>query len=343
MNKICVLGAGSWGTAQGIILSKNVSQVSIWGRPEDDLDEIKRDRENRRFLPGIKLPDNINLTVSMEEAMESASLIVLAVPSQALRTVVKALAPYLKINTYLVNTAKGLEIQTGMRMSQVVEDILGKGIREHFAVLSGPSHAEEVAREVPTVVTAAAYHKETAFFVQDSYMSPVFRVYTNPDIAGVELGGALKNIVAVATGIAHGLGYGDNTKAALITRGLTEITRMGEVMGGDARTFTGLSGMGDLVVTCGSQYSRNRRAGELIGRGYTLEETLDKVGMVVEGAHTVKVVNKLAEEFKIEMPISRACYNILYEHRDAREEVHELMMRRKKHEIEEIVKNTKEW
>jgi len=343
MKKICILGAGSWGTAQAILLSKNYYNIIIWGRPEDDISDIQNTRENKRFLPGVKIPDNIQVTTDMAKAVEGAGLIVLAVPSQALRSVVEKLSLFLKKDVYLVNTAKGLEIDTRMRMSQVVEDVLGREMKERYAVLSGPSHAEEVAREVPTVVTVAAYRKDTAFYVQDTYMSPVFRVYTNPDVAGVELGGALKNIIALATGMADGLGYGDNTQAALITRGLTEITRLGEAMGGDPRTFSGLSGIGDLIVTCGSQYSRNRRAGFMLGQGYSLEDTLKKIGMVVEGVHTTRAIHKVAGEMKIEMPITTACYNILYSNESARETVDLLMKRRKKHEIEEIAKNVEAW
>ena len=343
MKRICILGAGSWGTAQAILLSKNVDRVSIWGIPEDEMESMKEGRENHRFLAGIKIPENVFPTSSMEEAMEKAEMLVLAVPSQAVREVLKAAAAYIKKDCCILNTAKGLEIETAMRMSQVVEDVLGKENRDRYAVLSGPSHAEEVARELPTVVTVAAYNKETAFQVQDIYMSPVFRVYTNPDVAGVELGGVLKNIVALATGIALGLGYGDNTAAALLTRGLNEIIRMGQAMGGDPRTFSGLSGIGDLVVTCSSRHSRNRRAGIMIGQGHSLEDTLEKVGMVVEGAHATRVVHRLATELDIDMPITRACHQVLFEKQAARDAVDLLMKRRKKHEIEEIVKDIEGW
>lgn len=343
MDKIAVLGAGSWGTAQAVLLSGKIKQLALWGRVEDGLELIIKDRENKRFLPGVALPDNIEVMNDLAAAVAGAELIVLAVPSQALRSVLKLLQPLLKSGTVIVNTAKGLEIATGMRMSQVAADVLGKDIIQHYAVLSGPSHAEEVARRVPTVVTVASPCRETAFLVQEVFMSPVFRVYTNPDVAGVELGGALKNIVALATGMCDGLGFGDNTRAALMTRGLTEITRMGVAMGGDYRTFSGLSGMGDLVVTCGSKYSRNRRAGELLGRGYSMEEALQEIGMVVEGAHTVRVVNTIALRLGVEMPISRACYGILYEARSARETVDMLMKRRRKHELEEIAVNIKGW
>ena len=343
MKKVCVLGAGSWGPAQAILLNKNLYDITIWGRPEDNIDDLKITRENKRFLPGVRIPDNIEITTDMVKAVTRASFIVLAVPSQAMRSVVEKLSKLINKDTYLINTAKGLEIETRMRMSQVVEDILGKEIKPRYAVLSGPSHAEEVAREVPTVVTVAAFCKDTAFYVQDLYMSPVFRVYTNPDVAGVELGGALKNILALTTGMADGLGYGDNTQAALITRGLAELIRLGEAMGGDPRTFSGLSGIGDLLVTCGSRHSRNRRAGFLIGQGYSLDDTLTEIGMVVEGVHTTRAIHRVSSEMNIEMPITNACYNILYKNESAKKAVNLLMQRRKKHEIEEIVNNIHDW
>ncbi len=343
MNKLCILGAGSWGTAQSILLTKNGYKVVVWAGPEDDIDGMKVNRENERYLPGVKIPEGVIITRDMEEAVGGSSAVVLAVPSQVVRKVCIQLQDYIKPEMLLINTAKGLEITSGMRLSQVAEDVLGHNISQRFAVLSGPSHAEEVAREMPTVVTAAAYTKEAAFMVQDIFMSPVFRVYTNPDVPGVELGGALKNVVALATGIVHGLEYGDNITAALMTRGLAEMTRMGSAMGGDRRTFNGLSGMGDLVVTCCSRHSRNRRAGELIGKGYSLEDCLTTIGMVVEGAHTARVLYHLARKLNVDMPITRACYNILYNDIPPRKAVEELMKRRKKHEIEEIVNDTGNW
>lgn len=343
MPKICILGSGSWGTAQALLLSSKELQVILWGRIEDGVDSLQQERENRRFLPGIRLSDTIVATSDLAQALKGADMVVMAVPSQSLREVLEKARPYLGKDSCLVNTAKGLEISSGMRMSQVVEDVLGSQSRERYAVLSGPSHAEEVARNIPTAITVASYRKENAFLVQDLYMTPFFRVYTNPDVAGVELGGALKNIIALGTGIATGLGYGDNTQAALLTRGLHEIIRMGEAMGGEARTFSGLSGIGDLVVTCSSRHSRNRQAGILIGQGYSLEETLKQIAMVVEGAHTIRVVHRLACQLRIDMPICTACYNVLYANRKARDEVDDLMRRQKKHEIEEIVKRKKGW
>jgi len=343
MKKVCVFGAGSWGTALAVLLANNSCQVSLWGRVEDGLELIAKNRENQKFLPGITIPEAVKPTTDMAAALEGSELLVLSIPSQALREVLGNIKKHLNESVYIVNTAKGLEISTGMRMSQVTQEVLGEQVKERYAVLSGPSHAEEVAQEIPTAVTVASASVDTASLVQDLFMSPTFRVYTNPDVAGVELGGALKNIIALATGVSYGLGYGDNTMAALMTRGLTEIIRMGAALGGDPRTFSGLSGMGDLVVTCGSRHSRNRRAGELIGQGLGLKDTLDRIGMVVEGAHTCRVVYKIALEMGIDMPITRACYKVLYEDRDPREAVWNLMQRQKKHETEEIAVTLREW
>lgn len=336
MKKICVIGAGSWGTALAVHLANLGFSVWLWGRPEDGIDLIKSERENRHFLPGIVIPDNIYPETDPLLALQDADVLVFSVPSQVLRPVLEKLHPYIPADAFIVNTAKGLEISTGMRLSQVVEEVLGSSCRDRFAVLSGPSHAEEVSQRLPTAVTVAAYDQDTAFYIQDIFMDNYFRVYTNPDIAGVELGGALKNIIALATGITYGLGFGDNTAAALMTRGLAEMIRMGAAMGGDPRTFSGLSGIGDLVVTCGSQHSRNRRAGQLIGQGKKLEETLETIGMVVEGVHTTRSVHQLAMEMNIDMPITKACYRILYEGEEPRAAVEKLMKRRRKHEVEEV-------
>lgn len=335
MEKVCVLGAGSWGTAQALVLHQNGFRTAIWGKT-DEVALITADRENRRYLPGLALPEEIIITANLAEAIEDARMVIVAVPSQAVREVLQLLRPLYQPKIILVNTAKGIEISSGMRLSQVAADVMGDAILDCYAVLSGPSHAEEVARQIPTAVTVASLQQDTAFFVQDAYMSPYLRVYTNPDIAGVELGGALKNIIALAAGMVVGLGYGDNSVAALMTRGLTEIIRMGEKLGGDYRTFTGLSGMGDLVVTCCSNYSRNRRAGILIGQGHTLADTLEQIGMVVEGLHSTRVIYRLAGEMGVDMPITRACYNILYAQVPVLREVNNIMCRSKKHEIEDL-------
>jgi glycerol-3-phosphate dehydrogenase (NAD(P)+) len=337
MHPVCILGAGSWGTAQAILLSLSGHKVTMWGREQDGIAQMKLTGENRQYLPGVAIPKSVHITSDIYEAVKPAKMIILAVPAQTVRQVLTSIAPIIPAGALIINTSKGLEIEKGMRMSQVTADVLGQDILKRYAVLSGPSHAEEVARKVPTVVTAASINLKTAHQVQDLYMTSWFRVYTNPDVAGVELGGALKNIVAIAAGIIRGLGYGDNTLAALITRGLTEMTRLGVAMGGDFRTFAGLSGLGDLVVTCGSIHSRNQRAGMMIGQGLTLAETLDKIGMVVEGVYTSKIAHKLAESFQVDMPIVRACYRILHEQVNPRDEVDRLMKRGKKHEIEDLV------
>lgn len=339
MEKICILGAGSWGTALAIRLAKNNHRVSLWGRVEDGIEMIARDHENHQYLPGISIPEQVRPTADMASAMEGATWLILSIPTQALREVLGQASQYMKANMYIINTAKGLESSTGMRMSQLAEEVLGEHIRPRFAVLSGPSHAEEVAREIPTAVTVASTYQQTSLLVQDLFMSPDFRVYTNPDVAGVELGGALKNIIALATGVAYGLGFGDNTMAALMTRALTEMIRMAKSMGGHPSTLSGLSGIGDLVVTCVSKHSRNRRAGELIGQGLSLEETLQHIGMAVEGAYTCRVVHRIATERGIDMPITSACYQVLYENRDPREMVLDLMQRQKKGETEQMIQS----
>lgn len=337
MQPICVLGAGSWGTAQAILLASVGHKVILWGRVEDGVTHIKEIGQNQRFLPGVTIPDTVEITTNITEAVQQAQAVVLAVPAQTVRQVLESITGRLPTDVLLINTAKGIEIATGQRISQVTSEVLGEDILARYAVISGPSHAEEVARQIPTAVTAASANEETAHRVQDLYMAPWFRVYTNPDVAGVELGGSLKNIIAIAAGIIYGLGYGDNTQAALITRGLTEVTRLGLAMGGDFRTFAGLSGLGDLVVTCSSRHSRNRRAGEMIGQGMSLDQTLQQIGMVVEGVYTCQIAHRLAESFQVDMPITRACYRILYEKVDPGEEVFGLMKRGKKHEIEDIV------
>lgn len=341
--KIAVLGAGSWGTALAGLLGSKDYSVYLWGRPEDGVLEIEKYRENRRYLPGVILPETVSLTIDIREAVTGASVVVISVPSQAVREVTLNCKPWLGRRAVIVNTAKGLELGTHLRMSQVVAEILGENKSDRYAVLSGPSHAEEVGQGMPTAVVSASRCKRTAFLVQEVFMSSNFRVYTNPDVAGVELGGALKNIIALASGIAEGLGFGDNTKAALLTRGLSEIARMGAAMGARTQTFAGLSGIGDLVVTCNSRHSRNRRAGILIGQGKKLKEALEEVGMVVEGVTTTRAAYELARRIKVTMPITRATYEVLFRNKDPLEAVSELMRRRRKHEIEEIVKITEGW
>ena len=331
MEKVCVLGAGSWGTALALVVAKKGYNVSMWTLNEEQCNKINKDKENIDYLPGVVIPDNIVVTTNIEEAVKDGTIIVLAVPSQAIRSVCKQIKPFVKDKQILVDVAKGLEKGTGLRLSDVCNQELPNN---KYVVLSGPSHAEEVSRDIPTTVVVSSEDIHIAEIVQDIFMSPKFRVYTNPDVVGVELGGALKNIIAFGGGICDGLGYGDNAKAALMTRGIKEIGRLGVAMGAKASTFSGLSGIGDLIVTCTSMHSRNRRAGILIGQGKTLEETLAEVKMVVEGITATDVAYNVAKELNVEMPITNAIYSVLYDNANPDEVVTELMMRDKTHEVE---------
>ncbi|MDU1538771.1 Glycerol-3-phosphate dehydrogenase [NAD(P)+] [uncultured Clostridium sp.] len=335
MEKICVLGAGSWGTALALVVAKKGYNVSMWTLSEDQCQKVNSTRENVDYLPGVNIPKNIHITTDLKEAINDSSVIVLAVPSQAIRSVCKQIKPFVNKNQILVDVAKGLEKGTGLRLSQVCEKELPEC---KYVVLSGPSHAEEVSRDIPTTVVVASEDLTTAEKIQDIFMSPKFRVYTNPDVVGVELGGALKNIIAFGAGICDGLGYGDNAKAALMTRGIREISRLGVAMGAETSTFSGLSGIGDLIVTCTSMHSRNRRAGILIGQGKSLDETLKEVKMVVEGITATEVAYEVAKKLNIEMPITNAIYSVLHDGANPDEVVDELMMRNRTHEVEEVVK-----
>lgn len=333
MEKICVLGAGSWGSALALELAKKGYEISMWSKNQEQAESIKLTRENKNYLPGILFPENIGLTTDIEEAIKGSTVIVLAVPSQAIRSICSKIKPFVKDEQILVDVAKGLEKGTGLRLSEVCKEELPNN---PYVTLSGPSHAEEVARDIPTTVVVASEDLNVAKKIQDIFMSPEFRVYTNPDIVGVELGGSLKNIIAFGAGICDGLGYGDNAKAALMTRGISEIGRLGVAMGANKLTFAGLSGIGDLIVTCTSMHSRNRRAGILIGQGKSLEETLEEVKMVVEGITATDVAHKVAKELNIDMPITNAIYSVLYEGLDPKEVGVALMMRDKTHEMEEV-------
>ncbi|MGL5751978.1 MAG: NAD(P)H-dependent glycerol-3-phosphate dehydrogenase [Paraclostridium sp.] len=335
MEKVCVLGSGSWGTALALVVAKKGYEVSMWTLNEEQCNKINKTRENIDYLPGVVIPNNITVTTKLEDAIRDGVIIVLAVPSQAIRSVCKQIKPFIKNNQILVDVAKGLEKGTGLRLSDVCHQELPNN---KYVVLSGPSHAEEVSRDIPTTVVVASEDIKTAETVQDIFMSPKFRVYTNPDVVGVELGGALKNIIAFGAGICDGLGYGDNAKAALMTRGIREIGRLGVAMGAQTDTFSGLSGIGDLIVTCTSMHSRNRRAGILIGQGKSLEDTLKEVKMVVEGITATEVAYSVAKKLNIEMPITNAIYSVLYNNANPNEVVTELMMRNKTHEVEEVVK-----
>lgn len=327
--KIAVIGSGGWGTAIAILLSSRGHDVYLWSWIQEETDRLSRDRENKEFLPNVKFPDTIYCTHDMQKCTENAELIITAAPSPATRTTAKQLAPYVSDGQKIVNISKGLEEGTLLRLSEVYKQEIPQA---DVSVMSGPSHAEEVSRGLPTTNVVASDSIETAKQIQDIFMGEMFRVYTSTDVTGVELGGALKNVIALCAGISDGLGYGDNTKAALMTRGLAEIARLGKAMGADERTFMGLSGVGDLIVTCTSMHSRNRRAGILIGQGKTLQETLDEVHMVVEGVNTATAAYEMAKKYNVTMPIVTEAYNILFNGTDARSAVLNLMTREKRQE-----------
>ncbi|GAB6088331.1 NAD(P)H-dependent glycerol-3-phosphate dehydrogenase [Alkaliphilus crotonatoxidans] len=331
---IAVLGAGSWGTALGLVLHSKGYTVNLWMKDQEQYEKILTTRENTQYLPGIAISEKINLFTDIEAAIRGADSILIAVPSQAVRSVLKLMKGSIMPQQVIINAAKGLEQQTLLRISEVVEEELPG---QPFAVLSGPSHAEEVSKKMPTTVVAASKERAVAEFVQDLFITPTFRVYTNPDLSGVELGGALKNVIAFGAGISDGLGFGDNAKAALMTRGIREIARLGAAMGANIDTFAGLSGIGDLIVTCTSIHSRNRRAGILMGQGKDLDTTLREIGMVVEGITTTRAAYALSKKYEVEMPITEEIYGILYNNTNAKNAVTNLMTRNRTHEMEEIV------
>lgn len=333
---VSVIGAGSMGTAVSVLLSKNGHSVKMWSFLKDEVDMINQLREQKDKLPGVRIPDNVVCTGDLEESLSDAELVVLVIPSQTIRQNAKSIAKYIKDRKAFACFSKGLEEDTGLRLSQVIQQEIPLAVP---VALSGPCHAEELGRNIPSAYVAACEDLEVAEFVQDVFMTSGFRVYTNPDIIGVELGGATKNVIALCAGISDGLGYGDNTKAALMTRGLTEITRLGVALGANKQTFAGLAGIGDLIVTCTSMHSRNRRAGILIGQGNSLKEALDEIKMVVEGVTTTRAAYTLAMKNDISMPITTEAYRVLFEGKNPRQAVGELMMRDKKHEIEEVYQN----
>ena len=327
MAKISVLGSGSWGLALALLLHNNGHEVLLWSARPENARKLREKRENPDRLPGVRLPDEIDVLTDMERALKDVDVTVLAVASPYIRSTAHKMAPFVCKDQKIVNVAKGIEEKTLKTLSEVIEEEIPQG---NVAVLSGPSHAEEVGRGLPTTCVISAQSQETAEYLQSIFMSPVFRVYTTPDILGVELGGALKNVIALAAGTADGLGYGDNTKAALITRGITEIGRLGQKMGAQMETFYGLSGIGDLIVTCASKHSRNRKAGYLIGQGYTMEEAMKEVQMVVEGVYSARAARELAEKYEVEMPIITEVNRVLFEGKSAAEAVMDLMLRDKK-------------
>ena len=333
MAKIGIIGAGSWGTALAVLLHNNGNEVTVWSILKEEIEMLEKEREHKDKLPGVKLPADMKFTTDIREAAEGKELLVLAVPSPFTRSTSKMLKDVVTEGQIIVNVAKGIEEATLMTLSEVIEEEVPQA---EVAVLSGPSHAEEVGRGLPTTIVVGAKRKKTAEYIQNIFMSDVFRVYTSPDILGIELGAALKNVVALAAGIADGLCYGDNTKAALITRGIAEISRLGVAMGGKQETFSGLSGMGDLIVTCASMHSRNRRAGILIGKGYTMEEAMKEVKMVVEGVYSAKAAMGLAKKYGVQLPIIEQVNAVLFEKKPAAEAVKELMLRDKKMEISDL-------
>ena len=333
MAKAGVIGSGSWGTALARVLSKNGHEVTLWSRREEESRMLREERENKSKLPGVKLPDDILCTTDLEQTVEGKDILVLATASPSIRSMAKKMAPYVAAGQLIVDVSKGIEESTLM----ILTDVIAQEIPQcRAAVLSGPSHAEEVGRDIPTTVVAGAKDRETAEYIQNLFMNKVFRVYTSPDMLGIELGGALKNVIARAAGAADGLGCGDNTKAALITRGIAEMSRLGVAMGGHIETFNGLTGIGDLIVTCASMHSRNRRAGILIGQGKTMQEAMDEVKMVVEGVNSAKAAKTLAEKYGIDMPIVQEVNQVLFEDKPAREALADLMLRDKKIEHPEL-------
>ena len=327
MANVGIIGAGSWGTALAVLLHNNGNQITIWSALADEIKMLNETHEQKDKLPGVKLPEDMVFTTDLQASIEGKDVLVLAVPSPFTRSTSAQMAPFVKEGQKIVNVAKGIEETTLMTLSEIIEQEIPQA---DVAVLSGPSHAEEVGRGIPTTIVVGSRKKETADYLQNLFMNDVFRVYTSSDVLGIELGAALKNVVALAAGIADGLGYGDNTKAALITRGIAEIARLGIHMGCRIETFYGLTGIGDLIVTCASMHSRNRRAGILIGQGKTMEEAMAEVKMVVEGVYSAKAGYALSQKYQVSMPIIEQVNKVLFEGANASEAVKELMVRSKK-------------
>lgn len=329
MAKTGIIGAGSWGCALACVLERNGHQVSVWSIDEKEITMLRNEREYKDKLPGVRLPESIAFTCDLEEASSGMDLVVLAVPSVHTRSTAKKMAPFIRQNQIVVSVAKGIEEESLMILTDVIEEEIPAA---DAAVLCGPSHAEEVGIGLPTTLVAGAKSRKTAEYIQSVFMNEVFRVYTSPDMLGMELGGALKNVIALAAGMADGLGFGDNTKAALITRGIKEISRLAVKMGANAETINGLTGIGDLIVTCASKHSRNRKAGMLMGQGCTMQQAMDEVHMVVEGVYSAKAALALAEKNEVTMPIIEQVNQVLFADKSAKEAVSELMLRDKKTE-----------
>lgn len=329
MSKVSLLGAGSWGTALAILLANNGHEVTLWSALKEEVDMLAVHREHKDRLPGVILPENISVTLDLETACTDKELIVFSVASPYVRQTAKNASPFIREGQVIVNVAKGIEESTLYTISEILEEEIPQG---KIAVLSGPSHAEEVSKGIPTTVVIGSKCQETAHFAQDIFMSDVFRVYTSPDMIGIELGGSLKNVIALAAGIVDGLGYGDNTKAALMTRGIAEMGRLGVKMGGKMETFSGLSGVGDLIVTCTSKHSRNRNAGYLIGQGHTMKEAMDEVKQVVEGVYSAKAALGLAKKYEVSMPIVEQINEVLFEDKTAKDALRDLLARERQTE-----------
>lgn len=329
MARVSILGSGSWGIALAVLLHKNGHEITVWSAREAKIEMLKEKHE-LEMLPGVRLPEDTVFTTDDREAVEGQDLLVMAVASSFTRSTAHRLSALVAPGQKILNVAKGIEEHTLMTLSEIIEQEIPQA---DVAVMSGPSHAEEVGRGIPTTIVVGAKSKETAEYIQNLFMNEAFRVYISPDILGMELGGALKNVVALAAGIADGLGYGDNTKAALITRGLAEIARLGMAMGGKFETFCGLTGIGDLIVTCASMHSRNRRAGILIGQGKTCDEAMAEVQMVVEGVYSAKAAMELAEKYQVQLPIIEQVNKVLFENKSAAQAMKELMLRDKKLEV----------
>lgn len=340
--KVTVIAAGSWGTALAMVLHDNGHEVVVWARGKEQIDAIIKTRMNEKYLPGIHIPEAITFTTDAKVALENSEVVVFSAPSQQYRSVLQHFVDdgILPNKAILVNVSKGIDMETLETVSQITARIAPNS---PFVVLSGPSHAEEVALRLPTALVSASSSRIAAECVQDLFSNDFMRVYTNPDVIGVEISGALKNIIALGAGISDGLGYGDNAKAALITRGIKEIAQLGMAMGGKGETFKGLAGVGDLIVTCTSMHSRNRRCGILIGEGKSLDEAIAEVGMVVEGAYTVKAAYALKNKYDLDLPITSQLYQVLYENKNAREAVGHLMNRTLKHESDEYATGLDAW
>lgn len=335
--KVAVIGAGSWGTALSMVLADNGHEVRLWGHSEAHIDEINQTHTNQKYLPGVQLSDAIVGFSSLTAALAGVETIVLAIPTKAIREVIRKIVEFRSEPLMIVHVSKGIEPDTLLRISEIIEEEMPKSLLKDVVVLSGPSHAEEVSLRQPTTVAVSSKNMAAAEVIQDLFINNNFRVYTNPDIVGVEIGGALKNIIALAAGISDGLGYGDNAKAALMTRGLAEIARLGTKMGANPLTFSGLAGIGDLIVTCTSVHSRNWRAGNLLGKGQSLDEVLANMGMVVEGVRTTKAAHQLSEKYHVSMPISNVLYDVLFNNLNSKNAVDSLMGRVKTYEMDDLV------